>query len=208
LDALGVKRIWETKDPAEVLKDWDRVYYTFSDELKSLSGVSMSAFSDTLIISMRGHRELITKPWKFVELLCKSITPAFVRSMHYEFFFRGVIVMGYFYRSPRMLIGPAVDEAAKFYEMSDWIGMSLSPSTGLSLENSMVSIESNIIVRYNIPQKPGANMRWAVNWIEHDASRKCWNILAAKANSYHNDKCRYVKYKNTLDFYGSCSNLR
>ena len=83
---------------------------------------------------MSGHKELIAQPWRFIEILTSAIIPAFVRSMHYDFFFRGVIAMGNFYRSSRMLIGPAVDEAAKLYDISNWIGISVSTLTALILE--------------------------------------------------------------------------
>ena len=85
LDALGVKGIWETKDPTEVLKNWDNVYRSFSDTLRHLS-INLSMLSDTLIISMSGHKELITQPWRFIEILASAIIPAFVRSMRYDFF--------------------------------------------------------------------------------------------------------------------------
>ena len=133
LDALGVRGIWETKDPTEVLKNWDNVYHSFSDTLRPLS-INLSLLSDTLIISMSGHKELIAQPWRFIEILASAIIPAFVRSMHYDFFFRGVIAMGNFYRSSRMLIGPAVDEAAKLFDISNWIGISVSTLTALILE--------------------------------------------------------------------------
>jgi hypothetical protein len=69
LDALGVKGIWQTQDHAKVLKNWNNVYYAFSDELNHrLSGICLSAFSDTLIISMRGHDNLVEQPWTLVRL--------------------------------------------------------------------------------------------------------------------------------------------
>ena len=40
--------------------------------------------------------------------------------------------MGNFYHSSRMLIGPAVDEAAKLYDISNWIGISVSAFTALT----------------------------------------------------------------------------
>jgi hypothetical protein len=217
LDALGVKGIWETKDPAKVLENWNKVYEIFYDELYGrLTGVNLSAFSDTLIISMRGHEELIKQPWRFVEILCQAVIPAFVKSMDYDFFFRGVLSMGYFSQSvssARMLIGPAVDEAANLYEAADWIGISLSPSTRWILENSVddTGTRSNLaIIDYNIPKKTGTKLTWAVNWTEFDRSRRYWNILVGKAISYAQTKeyHKYIKYQNTLDFYRACIELQ
>lgn len=45
LDALGVKGIWQTQDPVKVLKNWNNLYYAFSDEVNHrLSGICLSAF--------------------------------------------------------------------------------------------------------------------------------------------------------------------
>jgi hypothetical protein len=187
LDALGVKEIWKTKDATKVLEDWKKVYFMFSDELDRLSGINLSTFSDTVIISMRGHTNLNKQPWRFIEMFCRAIVPAFVRSMDYDFFFRGVIAMGSFSRSvgsARMLIGPAEDEAAGLYEAADWIGISLSPCTRVFMENSRIHPESNFIVDYHIPQKKGTSMTWAVNWTDFDPNRKCWDVLGRKANTY------------------------
>jgi hypothetical protein len=109
-----------------------------------------------------------------------------------------------------MLIGPAVDEAAELYEAADWIGICLSPSTRLILENVRYDIGSNLIVNYNIPQKTGRNLTWAVNWTQFDPSLKCWNILASKANLYArlNQYPKYLKYYNTLQFYSDCIRMQ
>src|SRR5438093_10996493 len=133
LDALGVKGVWQMKDPRKVLDDSNKVYYMFSDDLKTLD-INLVAFCDTLIISMRGQNELIIRPWRFMEIFCEAIIPPFLKSMRYEFFFRGAIAMGFFSRSSRMLIEPAADEATQFYEASDWVGISVSPQTGLILD--------------------------------------------------------------------------
>jgi hypothetical protein len=209
LDALGVKGIWKTNDPAKVLQNWNQVYYLFSDKLNSLQGVHLSAFSDTFIISVRGHTRLNNQPWRFIEMICDSIVPAFVGSMDYNFFLRGVIASGYFSRSTKSLIGPAVDEAANYYEKADWVGISLSPSTCLRLENSTVYTNSNPIVSYRIPQAPGDKlMTCAVNWTKWDPSYKYWNILVGKAKKYVHDYRKSIKYQNALDFYRACSRFR
>ncbi|MGB6673078.1 MAG: hypothetical protein WBE34_11635 [Candidatus Nitrosopolaris sp.] len=106
--------------------------------------------------------------------------------------------MGYFSRSAKTLIGPAVDDAANCYEKADWVGISLSPSTRSFLKQSVVrQTNSNCIVEYKIPQEPVNNyMTWAY-----------WNRLVSKANLFAYDHCKYIKYKNTLDFYCACRQI-
>jgi hypothetical protein len=216
LDALGVKGIWETRDPAEVLNNWNKVYYIFSDELRHLSGTNFSAFSDTLIISVRGNERFNNNPIRFAQLLARALVPAFVRSMHYDFFFRGVICMNYFSRSTRMLIGPAVDDAAQFYEVANWSGIAISPSLSSVLEGNTETAKSTIIVPYSVPQgKTDYALNWAVNWTGADSYGRCRNILIEKCRTYadkynvshdFSDYNVYLKFKNTLDFYTHCSN--
>jgi len=212
LGALGVKGIWKTKNVTEVFENWNSVYYSFSDTInnRQLSGVSLYAFSDTFIVSMRGHERLIKDPIEFVELICNAIIPPFLRSMQYDFFFRGVISMGWFSDSSRMLIGPAVDEAATYYEAADWVGISISPSTHAILRNYTSYRRSNLITDYQIPQKKkNGVLASAVKWIKYDYSNECYRILHNKAaenlKTNHN---AYMKYKNTLDFYTRCLGIQ
>lgn len=94
LDALGIKGIWKTSDPAKVLENWVKVYSIFSSNISHLGGVHLSSFSDTFIISVRSNIQLQNQPWRFVDMVCDSIIPAFLSSMDYDFFFRGVMSIG------------------------------------------------------------------------------------------------------------------
>jgi hypothetical protein len=171
-----------------------------------LQGAELSAFSDTLIISVRGHERLLQRPWRFVELVCEAILKPFLESMRYDYL-RGILAMGGFSRSSRMLIGPAVHEAATYYKKADWIGISISPSTRSVLQNSWGS--TDLLVEYNIPQKPPGGLTWAVNWIPYDPNSEYWDILSNEAHRYaaSRDKRKWQKYKNTLDYYAAVSKL-
>jgi hypothetical protein len=206
LDALGVKGIWETRDTNNVLNDWNKVYYLFDDALKDL-GINVAAFSDNLIISMRKGHEMGS--WRLAEIFCEAIIPLFLKSMEYEFFFRGAIAMGYFSRSSRMLIGPAADEAAEFYDASNWVGICISPNTGMILDRQIVQKGSrNFLVKYNIPQKTTTSLGWALNWSTQIFDNRHLQILTNKRDEYWRlgDSSKYLKYKNSLDFYSAVSN--
>jgi hypothetical protein len=203
----GIKGIWEEQDPKKILDDWNHVYYMFSDALSDFEGSALSAFSDSFIISIRGNPVLLDRPWRFVEMVCNTLLQPFQNSMRYGFFFRGVMVLNAFSRSPRMLIGPAVDEAAQFHEKADWIGISISPTTQSILQSTSPETPSKLLVKFPIPQKQGSNLEWAVNWPIQDKSRGCWRILNEKASMYRNDPLKFIKYKNTIDFYSKCINV-
>ena len=118
--------------------------------------------------------------------------------------------MGYFSRSTRTLIGPAVDEAANFYENADWIGVSISPSTRSIPRRYVGNTDPDFIVEYHIPQTvKDDKMIWAANWTKWDPDYRYYNILNNKAVQYSHlhEYRKYIKYKNTLDFYSACSKL-
>jgi hypothetical protein len=207
LDALGLRESWKTRSTREILDNWNNVYYLFSHELQMLQGAELSAFSDTLIISVRGHERLLQRPWRFVELVCEAILKPFLESMRYDYFLRGILAIGGFSRSSRMLNGPAVHEASIYYEKAEWIGISISPFTRSVLQNSMGS--TDLIVRYEIPQKPPGGLTWALNWIPYDTDCEYLKILSKKASQYaaSSEVKKWSKYQNTLDYYTAVSNL-
>lgn len=204
LDALGLRESWKTRSTREILDNWNNVYYLFSHELRMLQGAELSAFSDTLIISVRGHERLLQRPWRFVELVCEAILKPFLESMRYDYFLRGILAIFTFLKN---VDRPAVHEAATYYEKADWIGISILPSTRSVLENSWGS--TDLLVEYNIPQKPPGGLTWAVNWIPYDPNSEYWDILSNEAHRYaaSRDKRKWQKYKNTLDYYAAVSKL-
>lgn len=148
-------------------------------------------------------------PWRLAEIFCEAIISLFLKSMEYEFFFRGAIAMGYFSRSSRMLLGPAADEAAKIYEASNWVGICISPNTGMVLDRDIVQKSSrNFLVKYNIPQKTTTSLGWALNWSTQIFGNRHLQILMSKRDEYWRlgDSSKYLKYKNSLDFYYAVSN--
>ncbi len=76
------------------------------------------------------------------ELLCKLFR-AFIRNC---FFFRGCLSAGKFYPSEPMIIGPTVYEAAEYYRLPEWSGVSTCPSiskilTDAQQQNEMARLD-------------------------------------------------------------------
>jgi hypothetical protein len=167
LDALGIKGIWARVYPKQVLERWGKTYYIFSDALDKMPGLELSVFSDTLIISSAVNTNLRNNPRRFVELIASLLVSPFVNSIYYRIFLRGVISVGEFYRSSRMLIGPAVDEAVQYFDLSNWIGLSISPITSKILDDYGME-NSRHLVKYRIPYKGFVKTYWVLDSVKHE----------------------------------------
>lgn len=60
--------------------------------------------------------------------------------------FRGAIAAGDFISTPEAIIGPAVADAAAWYERADWIGVHVTPSTDPRIEVSESDAARSLLV--------------------------------------------------------------
>ena len=125
LDALGIKGIWKRKDPAEVLGTWSLLQSEYAKGIESLRAklraygdlkeTKFEAFSDTIMVSLPitkrevGRDSGRNSSWWTIMLIGEWLTDIFRVSTRHNFYFRGCLSAGTFYRSENMTIGPAVD---------------------------------------------------------------------------------------------------
>ena len=108
------------------MKKWDGVIENFLDfkqfnneDKTSIGTAKVVSFSDTVIITYTGDEEDSLQLLEDIELhLCKPFCDALLDGV----FFRGIISKGKFKQTPRMIIGPAIDEAMSWFERHDWMG--------------------------------------------------------------------------------------
>jgi hypothetical protein len=219
LDALGTKGIWARAEPKSVIQAWGEVIKAFQSAIEQspkLLGEAkdddalvydMKAFSDTVIIALRCNDD----PASLIPLIAETVLKPFTEALMKGIFFRGVIAIGKFHLSDTLIIGPAVDEAADWYEQSDWIGISTTPSATFGLyrlEEQGARISA--LVRYNVPIKGGGQDDWAVAWPRElqkaaltisgnplNARGQLLNIFAEKPIAVN----AASKYRNTLRFF-------
>lgn len=164
---------------------------------KILSNVKFvtSTFSDTIIIAFYGD-EPIDHAF-FLGYVGTLLIPIFQAFFLSEIYLRGTISIGDFHvlekESKMLIVGPAINEAAECYELTEWIGISCAPSASITYKNQtgilLAMIMSNPIVqikgteinlaeffsglrcfaRYPIPTKRG---------IEVDGLAIAWPIYA------------------------------
>lgn len=209
LDALGMKGIWSEKNPIHVLQAWDRVYYAFESAVNNIIfpspniSLQFKAFSDTVIITASDKNFLERDPAEFIQFMAHCIIQPFLIGLERNIYLRGVISAGEFYQSSKMVIGPAVDEAAAVYTSPNWIGVSGTPAVTSLLRHYRPS-SSDALVQYDIPHKCGIEKNgWALAWpyyANHYYGIYYRNVLVSECRNHIGGK-EYEKYYHSLQFY-------
>ena len=224
LDALGIKGIWNRRDPSEVMETWNVLRNEYEVGMQLLSNdlrdhgyskrLRFVAFSDTIIISLpvetrpvgsdRGRIPL----WWTIISMGEVLIRLFRQSLGHRFYFRGCLSTGRFFRSENMIIGPAVDEAAEYYTLPEWCGISASPSASKILTDveEMKSSTCDYFIQYDIPLKNMTERKgWVLDWVKPRANTEVQNPslrqIIYDESMRVNGISEYFKIKNTLVFY-------
>lgn len=127
----------------------------------------------------------------------------FLIGLRKNIYLRGVISAGEFYQSTKMVIGPAIDDAAAHYTSPNWIGVSATPSLSTLLSPSHAI--SGVIVQYKIPHKEGIEENgWALAWPYYakQHGESYYRQVLSSECLIHRHHTEYQKYYyNTLRFY-------
>ncbi len=213
IDMLGTKDFWKNFDPRGIPDTWNKFTKQLQDllqqEFTQGSQMNFNSFSDTIIITLENDdiNDLLKK---FGKTMWSSIT----QSIKLDIPIRGCFSIGSFYNEKNFFIGEAVTDAAQYYELPQWIGISASPSANVKIEK--LSKADPTIRRYyhkcSIPLKHSLEHdAWAIKWPAlYDAS----NIGAENDESFVDilelidknlEKIKNVdavlKWRNTKKFY-------
>lgn len=217
LDALGMKGVWRDKKTAKTITRWEKFIEEFERYVRSqkLKSYTFTAFSDTVIIT-KNDPCLESALIETGRMLISPFGYAMLQGIH----FRGAISVGEFYVRDTVILGKAVDEAAQYYTMPEWVGISAAPSTHRILQkikeergNKNNPIRS--FTQCDIPIKNGLELNgWALKWPEYDnylpslsqSVRRNYNslreiILNELERSEEINTA--FKWRNTLDFFDS-----
>jgi hypothetical protein len=193
IDVLGMKGMWKTYKPIEIINKWKKVIGSFRNVLQEgyiNAGYFFRILSDTIIITIptelnqsaiNGIFDLLRQP--------------FIDSIKTGLLLSGIVSHDDYYLSQQLIIGPAVDDAASNHDELDWIGIALSPSVQIARSNTV----NNSVVYYNIPLKNSYYQGIALNWPKFDLNGECYQILQ-KEYGEAPEKAK-VKYENTFRFY-------
>lgn len=213
LDALGTKGIWRDQDLKKVTKRWEKLLGSLDGILKAESKIhtfqpKMNAFSDTIIFTFVGNtiEDLLA--------VASSCTSTIIGlGMIVGVYLRGTISAGKFIHTDKLILGPAIDEAAEFFESDNWIGVSTTPSTYSILRRLSEEKKTDIIfafVKYDIPKHNGVEKKgfaiislWKYKPISPEYPELLGKTILDLVH-YHleksSDPTGSIKWKNLLDF--------
>ncbi|HEV8347587.1 MAG TPA: hypothetical protein VGQ16_13490 [Vicinamibacterales bacterium] len=170
LDALGAKN-YGAREAEQFLKSRDEFIPFISkiaeEQIKiEPNDFQRFIFNDTVILTyVRGRT--FQDAWAFCHVL-RVFQSIFLQK---QIFFRGAFGVGDFYRldpASNTVMGPAVSDAATWYERADWIGIHATPYTTIFLK-SLLQRENRtldyVLIDYDVPLKDRGRMRLkAINW--------------------------------------------
>lgn len=213
LDMLGFKE--RSTQMRDFIKVWQEFKQEVDKEVVALKkGFDIEAgtlfLSDTILICLWSNNEESLK-----NLLCG--VPELIHSIYRtliinesKIFLRGAMSYGEFLLDleENIVMGPALNEAAEWYESTDWIGVILTPSAEFALrsiiEDHKDTILDNTYIEYNIPFKVGFPRlcNYAVLWcLDRNNSGVLVYPDLLKIFSKVPHSPRYSsKYVNTLKF--------
>jgi hypothetical protein len=169
-------------------------------------------FNDTIILAyVRGVT--YQAAWDFCHIL--RVVEAFF--LERQIFFRGAIGVGDFYKVDERIntvMGPAVSDAAAWYDRADWIGIHTTPYATIFLRSLLEKERKNIdcvLVDYDIPLKDKGRMKLkAINWPKRvyldqgksveQARAKMLSLLAKAPMPVGSES----KYFHAIEFFNYC----
>ena len=122
----------------------------------------VKSVSDTIVVF---SRNIASEHYvAAIDMHGKLCANAIVHSLHGLIPVRGATSLGEFRVDENAYVGPAVDEAAAWYEQANWIGVHLTPSADYAVDGSLRKWDD-----YDVPMKNGPSARsrcvnWKANW--------------------------------------------
>ncbi len=207
LDILGWKGIWQKRlSAAEELnqiinearsavahdakRDYTKLFENLSIEIISIS--------DTIAIGSTGN------PLKTLQAHAFIANSIIITCISKSLFIRGATSYGDFLINDNIMIGPAVDEVAAWYDKANWIGIFQTPSALYQLDLSeyeypQLLIEYEVFIKEYGKFKTHCN-NWA-RWFVEAKKRSEKDLLKEFINSGPILPDVAMKYANTLDFF-------
>ncbi|MEK5407674.1 hypothetical protein MKX36_17265 [Paenibacillus sp. FSL W8-0439] len=211
LDVLGWKGIWQRRidaiDALEGLlnKAESKVKEHFNsgkeNHLKTVDGlkVEFRSISDTIALVTYGE---INKAIAYQSLINSYLVSLSIQA---QIPLRGATSYGELRISNNIMVGPAVDEVASWYEMSDTIGVFLTPSALLQTDLNEIIFVPPTLVYDDVKIKGYPTYKTiCINWVA------VWGyILKLNRKDLVNQFLKmgpitpniFSKYFNSLDFY-------
>jgi hypothetical protein len=206
LDVLGWKGIWARRsEPIDTLLS---LVARLEDQAKKLIRGLAKAELETKVFSISDTIILLTRalPCDAHDVLqvhgrlCEWLIP---ESIECGIPVRGATAYGSFSvnEKERIFLGPAIDEAAAWYDLGDWIGVFMAPTGKFMIERD----RTRLWKEWEVPLKNGRRERTlVVNWSE------CLDLRVLQRSFQQMAPITpdiVSKFSNTIDFVQNVSTL-
>lgn len=170
LDLLGTKGIWKRMKKKDIVENWSKLKLelksNFIKVMEDLTSPNVSSFSDTIIITLEFANDDDRN--EILKRLGRAIWSSIVLSMNLDRPIRGCFSVGDFHHEETSFFGQAVDDAAEYNELPQWIGISAAPSGNEIIEQIFRNDQYTINQYYRKQILPLKNMieqdAWVVDW--------------------------------------------
>jgi hypothetical protein len=220
LDVLGASNysIEESRDfikkREELLKKLGEVETMLMKPLKGVPQPVVATFGDTLVFTWAVGEELSLKMLPGVaEWLRHAVRWGLVRGL----LLRGALAIGHYVFERATVLGPAISDAASWYEEADWFGVILTPSCQFKLiaflEHAALEPQlenqtfNHFFVRYKVPVKNGERREmWVISWpydflTRGDSKLSALGMFAGTLMCLSIPKGTEAKHLNSLEFF-------
>jgi hypothetical protein len=228
LDLLGTKGIWTEESAARYFKAIDEVeakFVSIKEEHKQLLQTAkmefdFMSFSDTLVITlMKTEEDKEKDPYFFHEVIAdfsRLILGTIQIYLANSFFVRGAVSFGNMEKRGNHFIGPAVDDAAEYFELPDMIGVCFTPKATIAMDYAIEwqkkffnNSINQYVIKYKTPMKNKTELElYQINWIKHffDDEKRPNEISAEASLSIFLSKRNIPqiatsKFVNTIKFF-------
>ncbi len=227
LDALGTKGSW-IQEPHDSfitkIKSFNKDLLTYMNSYnKSQFGkLEIYSFSDTIFVIYKCPIEEGKEPRLLIPIFAKVIAAAFSYALTKKLFLRGAISQGNFYQDENIFVGPAIDDAAAYFEKTDWIGVICTPSTSYASEfailvgDSIIKKSNQYLIKYDVPMhNQVCENLYSINWPAWfndlpDTSKPSMSraYLCGLISENPIPSQATSKYIHTLEFYDYCTSQK
>jgi hypothetical protein len=224
LDALGTKLL-SLAEAIEFVALRDSIQ-AFTERVveTSLSGLDMNrlskfTFNDTVVYA---YEPLSGVTLGEVERFCHVLRVFETHSIIKGTPFRGALAVGDFYVGDKQtVLGPAITDAASWFEAADWVGIHATPHASMLIQSLLERAPKagldHVLVDYDVPLKDKSKRRLkAVNWpkgffvrgLRPTGAGTTRGLVLAAFTKRRVPKDTESKYSNAMQFFDTVENVQ
>ncbi len=171
LDALGAAT-YTQPEIEQFLESRDQVLNKLAERAEAgkidKKRLKVFTFNDTIVIVYLARQEVTLSD---VATFCFRLRAFMMHSLQNHILFRGAVSVGSFYGvddKTNTVMGPAVSDAAAWYDEADWIGINATPHASMFIDSLLERSDTSfdmVIVDYDVPLKDKQSVKVkVVNW--------------------------------------------